>query len=91
MNDILSLFSGEKSLFRRYLVLCAALAVATYVVAQTLIALIALQAEPAQPLPLANAGSTTRTYTVTRSVLDDPATTSSIPRPAGIKVDPCRN
>lgn len=87
MDEFLARFSGENGMLRRYLAACTALVVLAVLAAQGLAALV--DAAGGQPIPEIAKAGTTRTYTVTRSVLDDPATTASIPRPAGQRIDPC--
>ncbi|MCA0401154.1 MAG: hypothetical protein LCH38_10110 [Proteobacteria bacterium] len=90
MDDFLARFSGEGGMLRRYLVACTALIVLGVIAGQGLAALLE-NGQAGQPIPdIAKAGAT-RHYTLTRSVLDAPTTTASIPQPAGQRVDPCRN
>lgn len=90
MNNLLTRFSTDNGTFRLFLGAGAATVAVAFITAQVLVWLTpAGRGDLVQPLPIANAGSATRTYTVTRSVLDDPVTTASIPRPAGMRVDPC--
>lgn len=77
---------------RRYALLSIALVAFTFIASQSLVALITLMT-PDQPLRVSGNSTTgvTRTYTVTRSVLDDTLTTGSVGKLNPTRVDPCKN
>lgn len=77
---------------QRYALLSVGLVAFTFIASQSLITLITFLV-PDQPLRVSgNAPSTgTRTYTVTRSVLDESLTTGSIGKLNSIRIDPCKN
>lgn len=88
----MSFITGEHGLVRRYLLLSAGLVAFAFVAAQSLVALISFMVpDQAQRISANTPPAGTRTYTVTRSVLDDGITTGSISKPAGVRVDPCKN
>lgn len=91
MKEIVEFLAGDRAMVRRYLILSVVVAGATLGIAQSVIA--ALSYFMPEPMPRFAAGSqgSPRTYTVTRSVLDDQISTGSIPRPGQAKLDPCRN
>jgi hypothetical protein len=97
MRDFFSMFRGEGSLVRRSIYLAIAVGAGALALAQGLTMLaktftpVDIQRFSANSVP-----ATPRTYTVTRSVLDDAITTGSIApqgfSPASVaRVDPCRN
>lgn len=92
MHELLSYFAGERKMVRRYALLSIALVAFTFIASQSLVALITFMT-PDQPLRIS--GNTpsngTRTYTITRSVLDDNLTTGSIGKLNPTRVDPCKN
>ncbi len=91
MKEIVEFLAGDRAMVRRYLILSVVVAGATLGIAQSVIA--ALGYFMPEPMPRFASGnqSSTRNYTVTRSVLDDQISTGSIPRPGQAKLDPCRN
>lgn len=92
MREFLSMVSGERRFVGRYIMLSTLLVAFTFAAAQGMIALITHFVPDQTTRISANTmGGTTRTYTVTRSVLDDTITTGSVPRPGTAKIDPCRN
>lgn len=92
MKELMLFISGERGLFKRYLLLSAGLVALTFVVAQSLVALITLAVPDQTQRISANTPPTgTRLYTVTRSVLDEGITTGSISKPGGVRIDPCKN
>lgn len=90
MRTIQDFFRGEFAMVRRYLVLSGGLVVVTFAAAHAVIALITMVTPDQVSRISANPPQGSRTYTVTRSVLDDQIQTGSIPRPAGKPADPCR-
>jgi uncharacterized membrane protein YcjF (UPF0283 family) len=90
MRTLLDLVGGESGLLRRYIFASAVLVAFTFGAAQGLIALITMVTPDQTARLSASAAQGSRTYTVTRSVLDDQIQTGSIPRPRGQAVDPCR-
>ena len=90
MRDLFETLVGERLMLGRYVLVAIGLAGFTLLAAQGAIVLIQA-ALPDQTQRLsANSAPASRTYTVTRSVLDDQITTGSIPRPQGQPVNPCR-
>ena len=94
MKELMAIFSSDGKMVRRYVFLSIGLVAFTFVAAQSLVALITFvlpdqsQKFSANSVP---ASTGTRTYTVTRSVLDDEVTTGSISRPGAVRIDPCKN
>lgn len=95
MKEVLALLSNERGLVRRAALLSIGLVAFTLAAGQGVIALISKAIPDRAERISANATppqAVTRNYTVTRSVMDNAITTGSItPRPAGVKVDPCKN
>lgn len=92
MKDIVEFLAGDRAMVRRYLLLSVVMVGATLGVSQGVVSLLAYMVpEPMPRYASSPMQGQTRTYTVTRSVLDDQITTGSIPRPGQAKLDPCRN
>jgi hypothetical protein len=91
MKDIVEFLAGDRSMVRRYLVLSVLMVGGTFAAAQGVVSVLAYLVPEPMPRYSASTQVQTRTYTVTRSVLDDQITTGSIPRPGQAKLDPCRN
>jgi hypothetical protein len=91
MKDLINFIAGDRAMVQRYMILSVLLVGVTLGLSQGVVAVLtALVPEP-MPRVAAAQATQTRTYTVTRSVLDDQLTTGSIPKPGQAKLDPCRN
>ena len=91
MKEIVEFLTGDRAMVRRYLILSVVIAGATLGLAQSIVAALSYFMPDPMPRYATGGQGTSRTYTITRSVLDDQITTGSIPRPGQAKLDPCRN
>jgi hypothetical protein len=92
MRGFLSIFGRDLPLVRRYLLLSLGLVAFTFIASHSLIALIAVMVpDQTHQFSASSAPPTTRTYTITRSVMDESITTGSIAKPGAVRIDPCKN
>jgi hypothetical protein len=92
MKEFMMLVSGERGMLARAALVATGIVIMTLAAGQGVIALITLAIPDQTQRISANAvPPSPRTYTVTRSVMDNTLTTGSISRPAGVRVDPCKN
>ena len=91
MKDLINFIAGDRAMVRRYMILSVLLVGVTLGLSQGVVAVLTAMVPEPMPRIAAAQATQTRTYTVTRSVLDDQLTTGSIPKPGQAKLDPCRN
>lgn len=94
LREMLFLFSSERRMMRDYMILLLALIGLLFLGAQATVKAMAWLVPAAQqslaPAPPPLTTNEPRLYTITRSVLDDPATTGSLGNPPRKAID-CRN
>lgn len=87
MRDFFSLFGGDSRMVRDFALMAFGIVGVTLIAAHGLSYLVAINARQEIPQISAADRDRTRTYLVTRSVLDDPINTGSINQ---IRFDPCK-
>ena len=91
MRDFLFILGSEKKMVRDYAIAAIAIGCLAYFVAQGIVSVIGAMSTPDVPkISAAGANGSVKTYTVTRSVLDDQIATGSIQSLNQIKLDPCK-
>lgn len=88
MKEFFELFSSERRMLRDYAIMALGIVAGTLVLAQVLVAMVGTNLPPeTQRLNVIEAANAAKTYTITRSVLDDPINTGAINQ---IRLDPCK-
>jgi hypothetical protein len=91
MRDFLFILGIEKKMVRDYAIAAIAIGGLAYFAAQGLVSVVGAMSTPDVPkISAAGANGSVKTYTVTRSVLDDQMATGSIQSLNQIKLDPCK-
>jgi hypothetical protein len=91
MNEFLTSIFGEGRVLGRSILVAGGLVALTFVIAQSLVALLsAMVPDQSQRFSANSVPQGTRLYTVTRSVLDDQISTGSVNALKPVPVDPCR-
>lgn len=92
MRDLVALFAGERGMIARAVLFSIGLVAFTLAAGQGVVALLTMAIpDQTQRISANSPPPTARTYTVTRSVMDNAMATGSISPPAGVRVDPCKN
>lgn len=92
MRELMTLFSGERGMIGRAVLFSVGLVAFTLAAGQGLVALLTMAIpDQSQRISANSPPPAARTYTVTRSVMDNAITTGSISPPAGVRIDPCKN